>query len=160
MSYSDIIHTVVSLRTVCSLPPPPLSFSLCIGVSGIGRNGTFTGNLRLRFFVAPPPPRKIHFRGHSRTTNENFRSKFAREPTYFQEFLDPTKKGKRNLHNFHTGPSPTAVLGSALQLQYILYTRFAHRQLQQLSKLGVTTHYSKLYQLPVFDYFFWRDLSC
>ena len=70
----------------------------------------FTANLRLRFFVVPP--RKIHFRGYSRTTNENFRSKFAREPTYFQEFLDPTKKGKRNLHNFHTGPSPTAVLGA------------------------------------------------
>ena len=115
-------------------------------VSGIGRNGMLTANLRYRFFCT------IHFRDYSRTIIENFRSKFAREPTYFQEFLDPTKKRKRNLggchiiygvlHKFHTGPSPTALLGTAASIHFVY--EICRRQLQQLSKLGVTMHYSKL----------------
>ena len=60
-------------------------------MSGIGRNGTSTANLR--FFC------NIYFRDYSRTAIENFRSKFAREPTYFQEFLE-TKKESTTSINF------------------------------------------------------------
>ena len=35
---------------------------------------------------------------------------FERESTYFQEFLDSTKKETHNLHKPHTIPSPTVLL--------------------------------------------------
>ena len=77
------------------LPAYILTQFYCTCVSGVGRNGTFTANLRFRCFFC-----KIHFRDYSRATLENIRSKFAREPTYFQEFLDPTKKESATSINF------------------------------------------------------------
>ena len=51
--------------------------------------------LEISFFFC-----KFHFRDYSRTTIDNFRSKFAREPTYFQEFLDPNKKKRATSINY------------------------------------------------------------
>ena len=85
-SFTALLHCVLRNRCGLLYPSP---HCLTVFVSGTGRNGTFTANLRFRFFFC-----KIYFRDYSRTTIENIRSKFAQEPTYFQEFLDPTKKKK------------------------------------------------------------------
>ena len=74
----------------------------------MGRNGMFTANWRFRFFC------KIHFRNYSRTTIENFRSKFAQESTYIQEFLDPTRKESTAFKNFILSLAPLHYCTTAL----------------------------------------------
>ena len=100
----------------------------------------------------------MHMTCASRTTIENFRSKFAREPTYFQEFLDPTKKRKRNLHKFLTGPSPIALLGAHGSF-YTFCIRDSRTGNYSNSLNSVSQCTTASYRLLVFDSLFWIDLS-
>ena len=106
-------------------------------MSRIGRNGTFTANLRFRFFLQNPIQKL--FKNHYR----KFQIKIHMKTHLFQEFLDPTKKeGATSIHFIPSLALPRYLERTAACIRK--YTKFAHRQPQQLSKLGVTTHYNKL----------------
>ena len=127
----------------------------------IGRNGTTHVHCKLfeiSFFC------KIHFRNYSVFKNHyrKFQIKICTRTHLFSRTSRPHSKRKCNLHKFHA--IPTTLLGAHCSFLHE-YARFTQWQLQQLSKLGVTTLYcttlsTTSYRLLVFDALFWRDLSC